>query len=414
MFTIGDRSGLSARFTFPRTGAWQADLRIDNPDDVTGAVTINVEDGRLLLVGTVDRGGNWQDVDFLRVIGGTGGLAKAATPKHYSSASIGVVMSDLLRDAGEKLSATSDQGVLSTPLASWTTSALPTGQMIALLLKTSTLAANWRVLPNGALWVGVETWPESGLLEDDDYQVLSEDPTRMTANLGVEVPLLMPGTTLGGRNVSYVEHRLDSPETRTEVWFETDAPAADDRLRRAFGAMVRGANPSTAYAPILWATVVSQGGDTIDVQPVDVSRPTMAGVKLFAGLPQWTLQLAPGGHVLVGWGSGDPSQAFVVGFGADVVASAVGISCDAMKITAPTIGLEGASVTVGTEAVAMPTILSTPYLAAETVYLDVLATFLQAALDAIGSPSGAAAVAAAQAAFAAASPTYTSTQVRNS
>ena len=351
MFTIGDKSGLSARLTFPRTGAWQADVRLDNPDDVTGAVTINVDDGRLSLVGTVDRGGPWQDVDCLRVVGGAGGLPKTARPKHYSSASIGVVLSDLLRDAGERLSPTSSQGVLSGSLSSWTTSALPTGQMIALLLKTSIPAASWRVLPDGSVWVGVESWPDSGLGEDDDYQVMSEDPTRITATLGVEVPLLMPGTLLGGRKVSYVEHRLDSPETRTEVWFETDAPAADDRLRQAFGAMVRGANPTTAYAPMIWATIVAQNGDTIDVQPLDQNRPTMAGVALFAGVAQWSLSLAPGGHVLVGWGSSDPSQAFVVGFGADVVATSLGVECP--------------DVTIGTAALAQPALMAQFFRTAE-------------------------------------------------
>lgn len=408
MFTVGSKTGLSGRLTLPRTGAWQADVRIEDPDGVTGAVVINVDEGKLILNGTVDRGGVWQDADFLRVVGGAGGLSLTATARHYNAASVGVVLGDLLRDAGEKLSPTSDAAVLSLSLSSWTTSALPTGQMIALLLKAAGHAANWRVRLDGTIWVGAETWPDSGLKEDTDYQVLSEDPTRITALLGVEVPLVMPGTSLGGRKVSYVEHRLDSPETRTDVWFEATAPGTDDRLRRAFGALVRGANPQTAYAAMFWATIVSQVGETIDVNPVDPTRPSMAGVKLFAGFAQWKLQLSPGGHVLVGWGSGDPTQAFVIGFGPDVVATSAAMTVGGSFV------LECPSVSIGTGDLAQPAILSTPYRAAEDALLTVFATYLEAALTSLGSPAGALAVNAALVAFQAASPTFLSTQVKHS
>jgi hypothetical protein len=114
--------------------------------------------------------------------------------------------------------------------------------MLSRLLLTAAPTATWRVLPDGSIWMGVETWPDSGLLEGDDYQIISEDPMRAEAVLGVESPVIMPGTLLGGRRVSYVEHRLNSPETRTIVWFEDEGGGAgDDRLRKAVRGMVRGA-----------------------------------------------------------------------------------------------------------------------------------------------------------------------------
>ena len=69
MFTVSSKAGLSGRLTIPRTGAWQADVRVEDPDGLTGAVVINVDEGNLILNGTVDRDGVWQDADFLRVVG---------------------------------------------------------------------------------------------------------------------------------------------------------------------------------------------------------------------------------------------------------------------------------------------------------------------------------------------------------
>lgn len=408
MFTINDLPGLGGRLTFPRTGAWQAEIRIDTDQDLSGALIINVDDGRLTLKGTVDRGGNWQNVDALRIVGGAGGLRTVATPKHYTTATVGVVLRDLLADAGETLSATSYADTLGASLTSWTTSALSTGNLISLVLRAGAPGANWRVLPDGTVWVGVERWPDAGLVEGEDYHVLTEDPQRLFARLGVEVPLLMPGTALGGRRVSYVEHLLEEPQTRTEVWFESAAGAgAQDRIRAALKGLVAGAAPGIEYSSLIWAEIVAQNGGTIDVRPVDRTRPPMAQVPLLAGIAKWAMQLQPGGRVLVGWGSADPSQAYVVGFSPDVAASSLTIECPDV-----TIGNAGGTVVIGDPSTAQANILSTPYRAAEDAYLDAIVVGLQAALSSLTLVSEAAALTAAQVAFKAASQTFLSQLVK--
>jgi hypothetical protein len=222
------------------------------------------------------------------------------------------------------------------------------------------------VLPDGSVWVGQESWPDSGLTADV-YQVLSEDPSRAQAILGIETPLLMPGTTLGGRRVSYVEHRFGQPETRSSVWFEggDDGP---DRMTTALRRVVRAAQPPIDYLALYFADVVSQAGSTIDVKPSDPRIPSMAAVPLFAGLPQWKVEIRTGGRVLVGWSGGDPSQPYAVAFNADVTARAI--------------ELLASDVVVGDEGAAQHTVLGETYRGAEDTMFSAFTAAMTPAVNA--------------------------------
>lgn len=414
MIVIDGEVAIEATIESVRTGAWTIDAKLASETELSGQVTINVDD-KLTLLGTVVQAGQWQDVEHVRIVGGAGGLSNAARPAFYSAASLGVILGDLLRQAGETLSPTSDTTTLLRRVTMWTTTASPTGTMIARLLEVAAPGVTWRVLFDGTVWVGPEAWKDSDLVEEVDYVVIARDPVKATATVGSETPNVWAGMSFEGQKVARVQHLLGSPATRSILSFElAAAPAGADRLRRAMTAMVRDLRPP-GYLASCWATIVRQSGDTIDVQPVDVGLPSMARVPLLAGLAQWKLQLRPGGHVLVGWGNGDPRQPFVIGFGADVVADLVAVeSQEAMTLAAPQLALSSSSVTIGTAALAMPALLSTPYLDAETAFLSVMATFLGAVLESIGSPSGAAAVATALATFTASKPGYLSMQVRHS
>jgi hypothetical protein len=205
----------------PRVGTWTADLSIDRDTAVTGACTLAI-DGGLTLRGTADRTGVWLGTARLQVVGGANGLGKTARPQHYRQTTLRAVLADLLATAGERLAASADPTTLALSFPMWATIAQPIGQMVAGLLEDSRLSAAtaWRVLPDGTLWVGQETWPDSGLVSLTDYQDLAEAPEDGSVELGVEAPQLLPGTTLEGRRVSYVEHRLTGEKARTCLWLE--------------------------------------------------------------------------------------------------------------------------------------------------------------------------------------------------
>ncbi len=220
--TLNGTPVFTGTICIPRVGAWTADLSVDRDQAVTGACTLAI-DGGLTLVGQADRTGVWLGTARLRVVGGANGLRKAARPQHYRQTTLRAVLLDLLATAGERLAASADAATLALSLPHWTTIGQPVGRMVAALLEDSRLpaATAWRVLPDGTLWVGQETWPDSGLMNLTDYQDLAEAPEEGTVELGVEAPRLLPGTTLGGRRVSYVEHRMTGDGARTCLWLES-------------------------------------------------------------------------------------------------------------------------------------------------------------------------------------------------
>jgi uncharacterized protein YfiM (DUF2279 family) len=309
---------IDGRLIFPRSGAWYADLRVDTAEAVTGAVTISIGDGRLVLKGTVSRGAEYADTGFVRVVAGADGLRKVAKPRSYNQSSLRIVLGDLLGGAGEKLAASADGATLSKHLVAWTTAGLSAGVALARALRSAAPAASWRALPDGTFWVGPETWPDSGLVTDD-YQILDEDPRQLTALLGVEAPLLLPGTALAGRRVSRVEHTIGADGIRTWVWFEdveTVAAPTADRLKDALGAVVRASVGPVDYFACYWARVIAQSGSTIDVEienpTISKVLPSMQSVPLTMPAPGATLQMKAQGRVLIGWSGGDPARPYAL------------------------------------------------------------------------------------------------------
>lgn len=304
-----------SKITIPRIGVWHADLIVDTPTAITGKVTISIGDGKFVLEGTADAGATGSFVDTARVsvVGGAGGLGKIAQMKHYGNdPTVGVVLGDLLTTAGETLSPTADQGILKTSLEAWTTMALPIGRIIARLMSVAVADGAWRVLPDGTIWVGRETWPDSGLREPNDYQIESQNDEQQLAVIAVEAPTLRPGFEIGGRRVSYVEYEL-GPRVLMKTWF---GEGEHDEFKAAISSMVKGVLPDIEYRVWYEAKVDHQEGDLVDVDPGNGIVPTMAKVPVRCG-PGMSITGLKGGTVLVGWAGGDPSKPRAFAFSPD-------------------------------------------------------------------------------------------------
>jgi hypothetical protein len=322
LVTANGQDVIETWFRPPRTGAWHADILVDDPDQIIGQVTLVIDGGALTLVGTAMRTGVFVDTGRLRVVAGAGGLGTSATPKHYNGTSVRIVLGDLLEIAGETLSSTADSSILDAALDAWTTTANPVGTLISQLLAAAAPGVSWRMLPDGTLWVGKENWSDSGL-DPATYQILSNPAEENSMYVGVDAPILLPGTTFEGQKVSFVEHHVGQGDdgVRMRVWFEPSVPAAADRLRTAIAAAVQAAAARTDkidYGRLYPAMVVSQAGSTIDVQPDQVNGldllPDMAAVPLLLGLPGASVNGVAGGRVQIGWLGGDPSKPFAISF----------------------------------------------------------------------------------------------------
>lgn len=205
----------------PRTGVWHADVSVDAEDaaDLEGAVELVLAGATWK--GTSRRAGPDVGRVELRVVGGAGGLSTELEPRYYADAPASVPLSDLMRESGETLSQSVSADVMNPVLARWTRSRGRAGRAIADLVQTLELDA-WRLLADGTVWLGAESWPEVEL----EHDVISVDPVNDCAVLAVDELSLTPGTVVGGRGISRLMH-LVQPDGRVRsiVWYEAPGVA---------------------------------------------------------------------------------------------------------------------------------------------------------------------------------------------
>jgi len=223
-----------ATIHIPRSGVWHADLAVvtDTPADVTGVIALSILGGQLLMNGSsCTTPLSWRGVTRLRMAAGAAGLGTKLTAQGYSSAPASVIVGDILTGAVGSTGASETLSSTSMSLGArmnWCRLAPPEGGAsagTALRAIVLELGAVWRALPDGTIWIGLESWPASALLV---FDVLDAQPEDNRVQLGTSTPLLFPGTTLdvgdtlpgGGGNVGRVTYKITPDATRVEVCFE--------------------------------------------------------------------------------------------------------------------------------------------------------------------------------------------------
>ena len=321
---------LRGSVSMPLVGVWSADLVIDQPDGsgFSAGTQVTITAGGLELAGVVapDRTGSFLDAVHVRILGGKGGLSQLATPRAYvqPGAYVRDVLSGLLGAAGETLAATADTGFRATNLLAWSVFRVPVSQALEALIDTVSPGLHWRVLSDGTVWIGSESWPTTSY----SFDLLSHDPAQQTYELGVESPAIVPGVTITDLGqVSRVEHLIEPDSMRTRVYVAD----ADRSIKAAVYAMARQAVSGIDYLALYDAKVISQSGNALDLQPLDSRLPGFGSVPLRIGIPGVTATVQPGCAVRLGWDRGDPQRPFCCLF--DASATALSLSLNANSIT---------------------------------------------------------------------------------
>lgn len=300
--TLNGRPVLRCEITMPSTGAWFARLAVDDNGAPEGTVTIAAADGRATWRGTAYRSGVARDMWLALVVGGGGGLADDLTPKFYRGATVGLVLREALQAAGERLSPASDQGILGTALEAWTRASGSLSTCIRMVCRAT--GATWRVLSDGTVWVGRETWPAMSLAHEE----IRVDPHAGRLEIASEVPALIPGVMLSGRRVTRVEHKIDSDSIRTVAYFETDGVPGDDQMA-GLTANIQNQISHLDYFAQYVARVDAQNSDgTLELQPEDQRLPGLSGVPIHYGIPGVSAKVFSGARVLVGFEAGNPAR----------------------------------------------------------------------------------------------------------
>ena len=188
----GGAAILRACISLPFAGVWSADIEVDTDEEVAGAVTIEV-DGAVSLRGAAVDGGVTHGLWRGRIVGGAGGLRRPLPALAYLDALRSDVVRDALAEAGESLSSTA--GDLSAVVARFHRAEGAAARAID--ATAAALGYGWRVLGDGTVWLGVETWPAS---PEADITLLEHDPRERRYTLGGEVLGVRPGQLLQVRD----------------------------------------------------------------------------------------------------------------------------------------------------------------------------------------------------------------------
>lgn len=339
----------------PLVGVWTADLVVDHVDgsgfSAGTAVTIASSDGyELKGVVAVGRTGDFLDTVHVRVLGGAGGLAKAVQPRAYvqPGAFVKDVLNGLCADSGEKLSSTIDASLLTTNLQAWSTKGEPMSYALLTLLGWMSASLNWRILADGTLWVGTESWPSASVAHD----LLNYDPREATYDVGLQSPALEPGTTVDGiGQVSRVELSIAASSIRARVWTPTNDP--NRGTNADLDALITQKTSHVDYYALYFFQVVSQSADlsTVDIQPVgDRNKALLGGLQRVPAryLTGFKVQVSPGSAVLLGWDGGNPEgpYALILSGGSAIKIALSDVTNDSLEISAGTVTVKIGGVTV--------------------------------------------------------------------
>lgn len=295
--TANGKTLLNAVITHSRVGAWHADLEVDAPEAFSGAVALDVEG--VAFAGTVTRpSGSFGGRTRARVVGGGGTLSRTLEAKNYASGpKVRAIVEDIL-GAGERLSDTSDRGILGSVLPKWQRiEGQASHALVALLEK---VGATWRVLQDGSIWIGKETWPEV----DPPHVLIDEDWYTGVLTVAPESPTLVPGVTFRGHRIEEVVHYVTPSGHRTEAHL-TSASSALDRF---LGSIKRAIDYTKRYP----ARVAAVNGDkTVQLVPDDprIKGAGLDKVRVRSGMPG-TITAKKGARCMLGFDNGDPSQPY--------------------------------------------------------------------------------------------------------
>jgi hypothetical protein len=183
-----DQSDVSSGIvTIPRTGRPTAELLLatDQVPAPGKRVYLRFEDGTTYHM-TVRASGPRNGFAEVLLVGGADGLGRLLPPKDYQGVPASLVVRDLFNEAGE-IPGDID---LPTVFVRWQRMAGPAYSALAQVMARLP-DKNWRVLPDGTVWAGKETWPAG----PTGAVVAESAPVRGWYAL-LPLPALQPGVML--------------------------------------------------------------------------------------------------------------------------------------------------------------------------------------------------------------------------
>jgi hypothetical protein len=296
-------SPISAQLQHPRVGAWECSLDIDTETTPAGKIKFELDD--IEFTGTVlpDHAGTDGARSKCRVVGGNGHLSNTVPAKSYSGGTgvkVGTIVGDILKACGEDLSDLSDGPTLERTLPRYHYSAMSAKQ--ALTAIADQVDAAWRVLRDGTVWFGAETWPEV----EPEGTVTNETWSNGHLTMASETPDMVPGTVFQGQKIEHVTHDYG---TKLRTHLRTTNGSAVTAL-----AKLAKQGQAIDYSREYPCEVVTQNPDGSLQLVADDEIMKSAGldhVPIRYGMPGMKAQIAKGARCHLAFAAGDQKRPFV-------------------------------------------------------------------------------------------------------
>lgn len=337
--TLNGKNVLSATLREPRIGAWTAEVDVDSDVAIVGAVTLSIDDTSWQ--GVVVRGSLESGRFHAVIVAGAGGLNRQLPPKHYTSSPMHLMLGEIFTATGETQSSETDAAVGSAGMDRWSRFGASGGQAFRQVAQD--LGVSWRVLRDGTVWHGAETWPEVEVA----YALLEQLPGRGRALIAPETFALRPGVRWEGQRLSEVQTLISEAGFRQELTFEDETVGELDKSLQRIASVVdalvgRRIDCSNHYPAQCLSDSAADGSVELIADDPRIRGTGMERVPVRPGLPGTTVKLAAGARVTLYFEDNDvkkPAASLWQG-GAGVLE--ILIEADTkLTLKAPTVRVEG-------------------------------------------------------------------------
>jgi hypothetical protein len=303
--TVNGKNLLECKLSMGRVGAWHADVVASSGEPLTNPIVLDIDGVKFHGTTVPGYSGAFAERATCRVVGGKGGLSKTLPARNYANGpTLRVVLDDIMRECGESLSETSDTSIVNHFFSNWQRVEGPASKALVSVLDA--VGGSWRVLADGKIWIGIDSFPAV----TKKYDVLDEDWVSGTIFVAPDAPDLAPAVTFDGHQISYVVHRIGE-SLRTELHLTQPG--------NAFERIFKGLRQEIDYSRTYPCKVVTQNDDdgTLQLMPDDgrvgggkVGATGLDRVPIRLGLPGFSAKVPNGARVTLGFDAGDPKRPY--------------------------------------------------------------------------------------------------------
>lgn len=307
-------------------GVWTSHLVLTGDVEISGTVSLNYHGTEF--AGFVERLERVESNCHVVIVGGKGGLARDVPAQFYDFRNtFDFLVRQLLGACGEDLD-TLPNPTLHNGVDKWARIGGIAGRCMDDLAAMA--GASWRVLPNGRVFFGGESWLPSQLTSASWIE--TKEDCAMRDNYSLAYPIgtakLFPGETFNGRKVARVCYVDDGEWYTARVWYTVGDSNYSDPIEAGIRALIAESFRQERNA-FFGARVVSQRGDgTLDLMPDQAFIPPMTSVPIMMPIPGARLTLNPNARCRVFFTDGDFRMPHVLGFEPGSAQKALGVDGD--------------------------------------------------------------------------------------